>query len=594
MQRTAMNDLALLLAPIDGADRCGPNLEYDPDFQALERAAQHRPEQRMGAGVRPAVPADWAQVDALACALLRRTKDWRVARLLAQAWLHRDGMAGLARGMQLLAGLAQAFGADVHSQDDSEDSGFGHDPAWPPLVLDSDGGLLQDVRAQRFGGAAGSVHAADVEQARVGEPGHEAARSAMQAAAAADPQLLPNLAACEAAIGAFAAVWNGWAGSPLDGLRQLVIGLRRAAMPAAAPVAADPPVAPRRRRPAPPRPMRAATPMRAPDIAALTTPCAGDEPCGENLEYDLRTLDLAQAMAGRPEQEFGATLIEAMPPDWARACTLALDLLAASRDLRPALAWTRAATRLHGLEGLSAGLQLIDQLLCWFADDLHPKPDPTEDGEPDWERRAALHALDAQDGLLGDLRAWVWGDGGEAVTGAELDECDNDNGEADRKLGAVADELARRPDTPVWLQQSLQALQDLRRRLPNNAEIGDGLERYLLRLQAHVEAELAPAVPALQASDERAAVDEPAGGPTDEPADEPADDTAALDAVRSAFEALCARLGPAVDDDLCARAQRLSSRRFADIERGLVVDFERDLLGIGTTHAGARGPGAQR
>lgn len=584
-----MNDLDPLLAPIDGADRCGPNLEYDPACQALERAAQHRPEQRLGAGVRPAVPADWGQVEALAAALLRRTKDWRVARLLAQAWLHRDGLVGLARGLRLLAGLAQDFGREVHPQNDDDlDEGFGRDPAWPPLLLEGDGGLLQAVRALRFGAAAGSVSAAEVEWSRVGEPGHAAARSAMQAAAAADPQLLPSLAACEAAIDAFKHAWSAWSGSPLDDLRQLVIALRRAAM-ATSTTVADPPAAPHQRRPAARRPVRTATPMPAPDMEAFTTPCTDGGPCGENLEYDLRTLELAQAMAGRPEQQFGSTLIEAVPPDWARACALALDLMAASRDLRPALAWTRAATRLHGLEGTSAGLRLIAQLLRCFADDLHPTPDPAEDDEPDWARRGALHALDAHDGLLGDLRAWVWGDSGAVATGAELEEHD-DGGDATRQAGAVADELARAPDTPAWLQQSLDALQVLRRSMSADpgasADIGERLESHLLRLHARV---LAP----MQADPAPVATALPA---TAEPADAaaPAEDPAAFDAMRSALDALCARLGPAVDNDLCARASRLSSRRFADIERGLVVDIEPDLVGNGAGSGDAFGPGVPR
>ncbi len=57
----------------------GPNLEYDPAFAALERAAEGRPEQAMGGVVTPAEPPEWGAVLEKGVELLGRTKDLRVA-----------------------------------------------------------------------------------------------------------------------------------------------------------------------------------------------------------------------------------------------------------------------------------------------------------------------------------------------------------------------------------------------------------------------------------------------------------------------------------------------------------------------------------
>ena len=42
----------------------GPNLEFDPDFGALERAAQGKPEQQYGDTIIPAEEPDWKDVEA--------------------------------------------------------------------------------------------------------------------------------------------------------------------------------------------------------------------------------------------------------------------------------------------------------------------------------------------------------------------------------------------------------------------------------------------------------------------------------------------------------------------------------------------------
>ena len=62
---------------------CGPDLQYDQDFLALEAAARGKPEQQYGTTIIPAEEPDWpAPSSKSASALLDRAHDLRVARLL--------------------------------------------------------------------------------------------------------------------------------------------------------------------------------------------------------------------------------------------------------------------------------------------------------------------------------------------------------------------------------------------------------------------------------------------------------------------------------------------------------------------------------
>jgi type VI secretion system protein ImpA len=122
-------------------------------------------------------------------------------------------------------------------------------------------------------------------------------------------------------------------------------------------------------------------------------------PCGPDLEYDNDFLALTQALAGKPESQFGP----AEPPDWRNAHELAESLLDRSRDLRSAIAWVRASLRLQGFASLPSGLRLLNGLVESHWDHLHPLPDP-DDGDP-YARVNALTVLTQNDGLLGDLRA---------------------------------------------------------------------------------------------------------------------------------------------------------------------------------------------
>jgi type VI secretion system protein ImpA len=116
-----MIDLETLLREVDPVQPSGPNLEYDRSFIELERSAQGKPEQQIGATIVPAQEPDWRVVEDQATKLLTRTKDLRVALHLLKARLHNDGFVGFADGLGLLRALVERYWETLHPELDPED-----------------------------------------------------------------------------------------------------------------------------------------------------------------------------------------------------------------------------------------------------------------------------------------------------------------------------------------------------------------------------------------------------------------------------------------------------------------------------------------
>jgi type VI secretion system protein ImpA len=121
-------------------------------------------------------------------------------------------------------------------------------------------------------------------------------------------------------------------------------------------------------------------------------------PCGPDLEYDNDFLALTQAVAGKPESQFGP----AEPPEWRKAVEIAEGLFERTRDLRVAVQWMRGMLHLHGYGVIAVGFQLLNGMLEKHWEHVHPLPDP-DDQDP-YGRVNALTLLREQAGLLGDLR----------------------------------------------------------------------------------------------------------------------------------------------------------------------------------------------
>lgn len=93
------------LQPVSAAEPTGGDPGYDDDFQLMREE------------VNKLSGADTELIIQLAEKLLTTTtRDIRVASYYAWARLHRDGEAGLADGLELLAGLMQRFGSQLHPQ----------------------------------------------------------------------------------------------------------------------------------------------------------------------------------------------------------------------------------------------------------------------------------------------------------------------------------------------------------------------------------------------------------------------------------------------------------------------------------------------
>jgi len=114
-------DPAAFTSALDAANPSGPNLEYDPDFLALDRAQQGKPEQVIGDNVKPGEDPDWPDVRERAEALLARARDLRVASALALALLKTEGVPGLAAGLSIIRGLLEGQWDTVHPQLDADD-----------------------------------------------------------------------------------------------------------------------------------------------------------------------------------------------------------------------------------------------------------------------------------------------------------------------------------------------------------------------------------------------------------------------------------------------------------------------------------------
>jgi type VI secretion system protein ImpA len=122
--------------------------------------------------------------------------------------------------------------------------------------------------------------------------------------------------------------------------------------------------------------------MSAIEVTSLVESLSPDSPCGEDLEYDPAYGELERAAQGKPEQQFGDTIVPAEEPDLRQVKELALNLFPRTRDLRVATYLARGATHCDGLIGLRDSLEVVHGLLAGLWDDVHPRLDPDDDNDP--------------------------------------------------------------------------------------------------------------------------------------------------------------------------------------------------------------------
>jgi type VI secretion system protein ImpA len=115
-------DFAQFGGPLENeAFPAGQNLEYDQRFVALERSAQGKPGAQFGETIMEAVPPDWRVVAKESVALLKETRDFRIACVLLRAGIAMDGLAGLHGGLVMMAEWIEQLWEQVYPQIDPDD-----------------------------------------------------------------------------------------------------------------------------------------------------------------------------------------------------------------------------------------------------------------------------------------------------------------------------------------------------------------------------------------------------------------------------------------------------------------------------------------
>jgi type VI secretion system protein ImpA len=118
-----MFSVAQLLEPVGAEQRCGEDLSFSREVDAIAQARQcDDPTLEQGEWAAPLKEADWPFV-AMRCAdmLAQRSKDLRLAAWLAEALAKTRGLRGLGEGYAVLAGLCEMYWTDLYPLVDDGD-----------------------------------------------------------------------------------------------------------------------------------------------------------------------------------------------------------------------------------------------------------------------------------------------------------------------------------------------------------------------------------------------------------------------------------------------------------------------------------------
>lgn len=96
-------DTSVLHQVLPGDNPCGPNLEYDPGFQAMEAAVD-------------VVDVDWREVRSTVEGLCEKTKDLRVGVHAARAMLATGGIVEFAAMVDVIRQWQESFWQDLHPE----------------------------------------------------------------------------------------------------------------------------------------------------------------------------------------------------------------------------------------------------------------------------------------------------------------------------------------------------------------------------------------------------------------------------------------------------------------------------------------------
>jgi type VI secretion system protein ImpA len=205
----ALPDLHALSTALEGADGpCGPNLEYDAQFVALEAASLGTPERQAGDTILAAEPPRWDEVLPQALAVARGTRDLRVAVLVMRGAAHLHGVRGYAKGLSMVAELLDTQWDHVHPRLDADEGGDATMRLNALAPLADAQSALGDLRHAAIGTKAHALTVRQVElafgkvDAHEGEtkPSRDAIVAGLQAVQAQQPGTLEALAGVRSAL----------------------------------------------------------------------------------------------------------------------------------------------------------------------------------------------------------------------------------------------------------------------------------------------------------------------------------------------------------------------------------------------------------
>lgn len=122
--------------------------------------------------------------------------------------------------------------------------------------------------------------------------------------------------------------------------------------------------------------------MNTIEVGSYLSELSSDSPCGENLEYDPAFVALERDVQGKPETQYGDTVIAGEPPDWKAIKKSTLELAGRTRDLRVAAYLARALLKMDGVQGFCDALALLQGLIDQRWDAVHPQLDPDDGFDP--------------------------------------------------------------------------------------------------------------------------------------------------------------------------------------------------------------------
>ncbi len=139
-------DLDKLLESYGDDEPSGPDMEYEPEFSELTIAAQSKAEQQVGDKVIAAEDADYTEVLKIGPKILKKSKDLRVAVIMAEAALNRDGFASFGQVLEYISRVLDEHWDTVHPQLDADDDNDPTERVNSLVGLIGDTGIVRQVR----------------------------------------------------------------------------------------------------------------------------------------------------------------------------------------------------------------------------------------------------------------------------------------------------------------------------------------------------------------------------------------------------------------------------------------------------------------